>query len=540
MSTERRLLFDPSRLDLPDLDELVAGSDWVSGVPGLADQVDDWVTEVAERRPRLRARARRLARAGVDRSMAEGMGRLMGERRGAFALEDVLGVLRRPGSLAEFGSQQAVDRVERFVRAGGPAWVKLGQFVATADGLLPGDWVEAFAWCRDDVPPLPEGVPRKVVRRAFNARVRDVFAEFDDEPLGAASIAQVHRAVLPDGREVVVKIRRPGLRQRFTNDIRAMAAAAWMAERLHPVVRTGNPSGFLELFAQLVLEELDFRIEALNMVELRGGRRACRIRARAHPRPMPGLVTSRVLVMERLPGRSYTSVHVDPEVGRRLFRFAVQSALELTLLFGVFHGDLHAGNILLDEDSGMLSLVDFGILGRLDEAQRIALGQLMVAFAHGDVRRELEAMVDFGAIPADFDLSVLEGRSGPRPIRTAWIPTRTGLSWPRPSPACWQWCRVTASDCPRSWCCSARTSCTSTGSPRRWPRIRGSSTRWPPCSPTSSRSTARPSTSPRSCRTDHPLELATPSNWPPPRTGHPLELTGVGHGNRGPHQSVRR
>ncbi len=407
MDTKKRLLFDPARLDLPELDQLVATSPWVSGMPGLADQVEEWLGQVSEHEPRLKAKARRLARASIDRSMAEGMGRVA-TNVAYLALTDLLGAVRHPSSITSLGSTQVVDNMEKLVRAGGPAWVKLGQFVATAEGLLPQEWVEAFAWCRDDVPQLPPKVPRRVVRRAFGAPVGELFADFDDEPIGAASIAQVHRAVLHDGREVVVKIRRPGLRQRFASDIRAMAGAAWAVERIHPVARAGNPSGFLELFAQLVLEELDFRIEALNMVELgvvaeHAGSELVRI-----PRPVPGMVTQRVLVMEWLPGRSYTSVEVDPEVGQRLFRFAVQSALELTLMFGVFHGDLHAGNILVDEETDTLSLVDFGILGRLTADQRIALGQLMVAFAHGDVRRELEAMVDFGAIPPDFDLDVLE------------------------------------------------------------------------------------------------------------------------------------
>jgi ubiquinone biosynthesis protein len=407
LNTEKRVLFDPSRLDLPELDLLIATSPWVAEVPGLAEQVEDWLREVTDRREHLAQRARRLARPGPDRAMAEGVARMAGAVA-QVAMGDALHTLRHPSSLATFGSRSLVEQVDRVVRAGGPAWVKLGQFVATAGGLLPEEWVEAFAWCRDDVAPLPQEVPRRIVRRAFQARVREVFAEFDDEPIGAASIAQVHRAVLFDGREVVVKLRRPGLPERFASDIRAMAGAAWAAERLHPVVRTGNPSGFLELFAQLVLEELDFRIEALNMVELgvvaeHAGSELVRI-----PRPVPGMVTSRVLVMERLPGRSYSTVEVERAVGERLFRFAVQSALELALMFGVFHGDLHAGNILLDADSDTLSLVDFGILGRLSPDQRVALGQLMVAFAHGDVRRELEAMVDFGAIPQGFDLSVLE------------------------------------------------------------------------------------------------------------------------------------
>jgi ubiquinone biosynthesis protein len=407
MDAQQRLLFDPSRIDLPEPDVLIASSPWVAAMPGLADQVEHWRWEVADRQDTLERRARRLARATPDRAMAEGVARAAGAMA-QVAVSDALLTLRHPSSMSDLRSRSLVEQVDRIVRAGGPAWVKLGQFVATAGGLLPSEWVDAFAWCRDEAEPLPAEVPRRIVRRAFQSRVRDVFAEFDDEPIGAASIAQVHRAVLHDGREVVVKLRRPGLSQRFAADIRAMAGAAWAAEQVNPIVRTGNPSGFIELFAQLVLEELDFRTEALNMVELGvvtefAGTELIRI-----PRPVPGMVTKRVLVMELLPGRSYTSVQVDPELGRSLLRFAVQSALELTLLFGVFHGDLHAGNILIDEETGTLSLVDFGILGRLDEQQRVALGQLMVAFAHQDVRRELEAMVLFGAIPPDHDLTAME------------------------------------------------------------------------------------------------------------------------------------
>jgi ubiquinone biosynthesis protein len=111
--------------------------------------------------------------------------------------------------------------------------------------------------------------------------------------------------------------------------------------------------------------------------------------------------------MERLPGAAYTSVEVDKEIGENLLRFAIQGVLEHTLIYGVFHGDLHAGNVLLDSDTGRLSLVDFGIVGRLGPEQRTALGQFLVAFAHMDVRAQLEAMVDFGAIPPDMDLDVL-------------------------------------------------------------------------------------------------------------------------------------
>lgn len=443
-------LFDPNRLDVPDREELIARSAWVGEIPGLEHEARSWIAEVSAGEERLMGRARRLARSRVDPTMIAGIGHVagnlvavgvgdlasaIGDRRGrsgsgrsrrrrngdhgttpvddvGAAGDDAGGAGDAAGGAGgegrSTGGTRSADRIERLVRAGGPAWVKLGQFIATADGLVPDEWVQAFAWCRDEVPQLPPKVPRKRIRKAFGRPVEELFATFDDQPIGAASIAQVHGATLPDGRDVVVKIRRPHLRRRFAADIRAMAAAAWVGERLHPIARAGNPTGFVDLFAQLVLEELDFRIEALNMVELGAVAEAAGSELVRFPRPVPGMVTDSVMVMERVPGVAYTSATVDHAVGERLLRFAIQSVLEHTLIHGVFHGDLHAGNVLLDADDGMLALVDFGIVGRLSVDQRISLGQFLVGFAHMDVRAQLEAMVDFGAIPPSIDLGALE------------------------------------------------------------------------------------------------------------------------------------
>ncbi len=407
VDSESRSLFDPKRLEMPGRAELIADSSWVREMPGLAAQARTWLAEVPARQPRLTREAQKLSRPGVDATMVAGVGRVAGNLA-LIAIGDLVVTMfgaRRAGG-AESG--RSVDRVERLVRAGGPAWVKLGQFVATAGGLVPEEWVQTFSWCRDEVPHLPPRVPRRIIRRAFGSPVGELFSEFDDEPIGAASIAQVHRAVLRDGREVVVKVRRPRLGRRFAADIRAMSVAAWAAEKLHPVARAGNPTGMVELFAQLVLEELDFRIEALNMVELGVVAEHAGAEDVRFPRPVPGMVTDRVLVMERLPGASYTSVDVDKATGEHLLRFAIQTVLEHTLIYGVFHGDLHAGNVLIDGTTGRLSLVDFGIVGRLTPEQRLALGQFLVGFAHMDVRVQLEAMVTFGAIPATMDLDLLE------------------------------------------------------------------------------------------------------------------------------------
>ncbi|KAA0235729.1 MAG: protein kinase UbiB [Acidimicrobiales bacterium] len=406
MSTRTRELFDSGVLSIPPPAELMAESAWLAEVPGLPEAAGVWAQEIPEAAATLGARARRLARGEVDKAMLSAMGRTAGTFA-LLTLLDLLGAYTTPArDRNELSDDRSLRRLENLVRAGGPAWVKLGQFIATSGGLLPDTWVEAFAWCRDEVDPLPYGQPRQIVRRAFQCRVRDIFAEFDDAPLGAASIAQVHRAVLHDGREVVVKIRRPGLRRKFRSDIRAMAGAARAAELMSPVARTGNVSGFVELFARLVLEELDFRIEAYNMIELGAAAEHAGADYVRFPRPIPQLVTERVLVMERLPGVAYTSAALGDVEGETLLRLAIEGILEHTLIYGVFHGDLHAGNVLLDGD-GTFSLVDFGIVGRLDEHQRTALGAFLIAFARMDVRLQLEAMVRFGAIPPGIDLDSL-------------------------------------------------------------------------------------------------------------------------------------
>ncbi|MEV4420611.1 AarF/UbiB family protein [Patulibacter sp. NPDC049589] len=299
-----------------------------------------------------------------------------------------------------------IERANRLVRAGGPAYVKLGQFIASAGGLLPDEWVEAFAWCRDEAPPMPPGAAEEVVRRELGDL--DAFASIDPEPLATGSIGQVHRATLRDGTEVVFKVRRPGLRRAFRSDIETLALVCAAADRVHQGVRAANLPGFVTLFAQLTLEELDFRLEAANLVEsvaVLEDLGAGDIRV---PRPYPALTTERLLVMELLPGVSYARLPAEAvagAAGERLFAAGVRGVLEATIVHGLFHGDLHAGNVLVDGDR--FSMVDFGMCGRLDAAQRAGLVRFLLGFAASDARAQVEAMRTFGAIDGDADVEAL-------------------------------------------------------------------------------------------------------------------------------------
>ncbi len=399
---------------LPDIRALVAGSEWAGGRAGLIAAASTWQRRLPATRRELAAEAAALAR---PRVWVDTVGSLASTawRIAAAAAPDAPFALLTAAAAASGlpiapppSTRGTVRRAERLVRAGGPAYIKLGQFIASARGLLPDEWVQAFAWCRDRAPTLPPSVVDAVLAEHLGERVSRL-RDIDPEPIGAASIAQVHAAVLDDGTDVVVKLRRPGLRARLRSDVETMALAAAVAERLHPATRVANLTGFVELFAQLVLQELDFRLEALNMVELGAAFEDAGIDYCAVPRPIPGLVTEGVLVMERLPGVAYDRAvdefGADLD-GDRLLRLAIQGVLETTLIYGQFHGDLHAGNVLI-HGRASFALVDFGICGQIDAEQRAALVAFMLAFAGMDARGQLAALRRFGALPADADLEPL-------------------------------------------------------------------------------------------------------------------------------------
>jgi ubiquinone biosynthesis protein len=210
-----------------------------------------------------------------------------------------------------------------------------------------------------------------------------------------------------------VKVRHPGIRRRFEADLSIMAWQALLVERL---ARLGivNPAALVELFAVQVCEEMDFRLEALNMCEIG----ASLEHAGAHfvrcPRPVPGHVSERVLVMEYLEGVAQDDVETIVAGGTdtgALLGLGLASVIESTLVYGVFHGDLHPGNMLVQPPDAF-ALVDFGIVGRLTEAQRTAVLQLVLSTGGGDVRGQLGALAVFDAFPAGTDLDVVAANAG--------------------------------------------------------------------------------------------------------------------------------
>lgn len=376
--------------------------------PGLADHARLWLAWGPYARARIAAEASELARPSLRPTTLRAVG-----RTGVDLAKGVAPGLREDAKRrvldGPLEAGAAMRHVQELVKAGGSTYIKLGQFIATAQGLLPDEWVDAFGWCRDTATPLAPGLAEQIFEERFEVPLEAVFARFDTEPLGAASIGQVHAATLHDGTEVVVKIRRPGLREQFERDLRSMALAAAAAERASRSARVANLTGFVELFAEMVLEEIDFRFEALNQVELSLASEAADHDFTIFPRPIPHLTSEDVFVMTRVEGVPYNralEAYPDAVDGERLLTLAINATLEHMIVYGIFHGDLHAGNVLINAQ-GDFSLIDFGIAGRIDAAQRAATVKFLFGFGRNDNLLQMQGLQDFGAVPEGADLPAL-------------------------------------------------------------------------------------------------------------------------------------
>jgi ubiquinone biosynthesis protein len=309
----------------------------------------------------------------------------------------------------EAGRRDISVRLRRAAEDLGPTYIKLGQIISSGEGLFPEELVNQFKLLRDQVPAEDYATVRQVVEADLGGPLEDTFASFERTPLAAASIAQVHVARLRTGEEVVVKVQRPQVATLVRKDLRAMA---WLAPHLVgriPVAALANPPALVELFAETISEELDFRLEADNMLDIAGVLAELGQRGYVVPRPHPRLVTRRVLVMERLEGFAFDDVESMHAAGidtTQVIRTGMIAFLEGAMIHGLFHGDLHGGNLFVMRD-GRTALLDFGIVARLPEARRIAFLRLMLGATTNDVRSQLAALRDLGALPPDTDLDAV-------------------------------------------------------------------------------------------------------------------------------------
>jgi ubiquinone biosynthesis protein len=281
----------------------------------------------------------------------------------------------------------------------GPTYIKLGQLLSTRSDLVGERMAADLAELQDQLPPFPGAEARAIIEEELGRPIQELFLSFDEKPVAAASIAQVHFAVTPDGQEVAVKVLRPGIEFAFERDIGLFNWLAEWAETLMPRLKRLRPREVVEIFARTSRMEMELRMEAAAASELAANFQDD-ITFQV-PRIDWERTARRVLTLQRIRGIKVDEAQkLDDNGFDRDDILAKASASFFNQVFrdGFFHADLHPGNLFVTED-GNIAPVDFGIMGRLDRATRYYLADMLIGFLTGDYRRVALVHFEAGYVP---------------------------------------------------------------------------------------------------------------------------------------------
>jgi ubiquinone biosynthesis protein len=316
-----------------------------------------------------------------------------------------------PGSAA-FRDMPRGVRLRLALQSLGPLFVKLGQVLSTRRDLLPADVADELAGLRDQVQAFDSAQAKALIENEMGKPLAEVFARFDDQPLASASIAQVHAASLPDGREVVVKVLRPGIEDRIREDIALMRQIAALINRLHPHADKIRPQDVVSELESTLLAECDLQREAANASLMR------RLWQDSPDLTVPAiewpLTSERVLVMERVYGIPADNVAEIERLGisrKQLAAKAVRLLYQQVFRDNYFHADAHAGNIWVDStapEQARFIALDFGIVGQLSELDQYYLAENFMAIFQKDYRKIARLHVQAGWMPKHLRLDELE------------------------------------------------------------------------------------------------------------------------------------
>lgn len=282
----------------------------------------------------------------------------------------------------------------------GPAAIKLGQALATRPDIVGEEAARNLMTLQDKVPPVPFAAIRREIEASFGRPLDSLFASVDPEPIGSASVAQVHRAVTPEGRQVAVKVLRPGVRERLARDIETYEWAAAHLEGLGGEARRLRPRLVIANFKRWTVRELDLRREAASASELADAVKA------QHGYCVPAIdwdrTTGRVMTLEWIDGIKIGEIdalkaagHDLPDIARRLVLVFLTQAIDA----GFFHADMHQGNLFVEPD-GTIAAIDFGIMGRIDRRARSWLAEILYGLTTGNYRRVAEIHFEAQYVPS--------------------------------------------------------------------------------------------------------------------------------------------
>ncbi len=290
-------------------------------------------------------------------------------------------------------------RLVAALEALGPSWIKLGQALSVRPDLVGDDIAADMSDLRDQIPPFDTAIARQIIEEEFEQPLEALFASFEDTPVAAASIAQVHFARTAEGREVAVKVLRPGIKQAFFKDVEVMLWLAELAERRVPSLRRFSPVRSVETFARSVEMELDLRYEAASASELKENT------AEDEGFYVPEVDWHRtgqhVLTTERVDGIPLGDMAALKKAGinfQTLVEHAATSFFKQVFRDGFFHADLHPGNLFVLPDN-TLAAVDFGIMGRIDRDNQIFLAKILWGFLKEDYDMVARVHVEAGIVP---------------------------------------------------------------------------------------------------------------------------------------------
>ena len=288
----------------------------------------------------------------------------------------------------------------------GPAFIKFGQALSTRTDLLGPEIAAEIAHLRDRLPPFSSEKAKNTIEKELGASIKDLFSSFDDVPIAAASIAQVHFAVTSAGEEVAVKVLRPNIDKAFSRDLELLRWLARLAVRLRPAWKRLRLADGVEVFAEMVRMEMDLRLEAAAASELREN--FATDSSYNVPKIFWQYTTKRVLTTSRVSGipidkinssedHSYTPDHVLESASRAMFHQIFRD--------GFFHGDPHPGNLMVEKD-GTISVVDFGIMGRLDVQSRLYIAETLLCIFTREYERAAQLHLEAGYVPEGTPIGV--------------------------------------------------------------------------------------------------------------------------------------
>lgn len=294
----------------------------------------------------------------------------------------------------------------------GPAFVKGGQLLSTRPDLLAQPYLDALARLQDNVEPFSFADVEQIIEEELQVRISKAFASFDATPLGSASLAQVHAAEMRDGRRVVVKVQRPGIREEILQDLEILEGMAKLAAKHSDMGRRFGVDSLFAEFRRSMVRELDFRREARNLQTI------ARHLEEDYPlllvpRPVPDFSTSRVLTMERVEGQNVAQLTPLARLeldGEALAESLVKAYLDLILVHGVFNADPHPGNLLVTPE-GRLGLIDMGMVAYLTPQTQDQVLRLLIAVSDGDSDEASEITISMGEQLPDFDATALKRAS---------------------------------------------------------------------------------------------------------------------------------